>query len=66
MPPPARRAQLTCGQWSRPTCALIFGVRPNSPMMTTVQSSVEPALVQVLDEGADALVEDGEVLAPPA
>ena len=53
---------MTCGQWSRPTWALIFGVRPNSPMTTTVQSLSRPRCVQVLDQGADALVEDREVL----
>src|SRR5262249_45399533 len=42
MPPPARRAQLTCGQWSRPAPLLMRGVRPNSPQAITVTSSSIP------------------------
>src|SRR5438128_2496072 len=39
-PRPARAAENTCPQWSRPPLPLIFGVRPNSPIHTT---SVEPS-----------------------
>jgi hypothetical protein len=42
IPPPARIAQLTCGQWSRPDPLLIVGVRPNSPHAITVTSSSIP------------------------
>ena len=38
IPPPAKSAVLTCGQWSRPASLLIFGVRPNSPH-TTIETS---------------------------
>ena len=42
IPPPASRAQATCGQWSRPASLLIFGVRPNSPQTTTDTSLSRP------------------------
>ena len=30
-PPPAKTTEAAPGQWSRPACGLIRGVRPNSP-----------------------------------
>ena len=52
---------LTGAQWSRPASRLILGVRPNSPQTMTLTSSVEAALMDVFDEGGDAVIEDGEV-----
>ena len=63
MPPPASRAQLTCGQWSRPASLLMRGVRPNSPQTTTVTSFEHAAHFQIVDQGGEALVELGAVVA---
>ena len=63
MPPPARKAQLTCGQWSRPASLLIRGVRPNSPQAMTVTSFEHAAGFQVFDQGAEALIELDAVIA---
>src|SRR5262245_11004523 len=42
-PPPATRALITGAQWSRPpSWLLIFGVRPNSPHITTTTSLSRP------------------------
>ena len=42
MPPPARTVVHEVGQWSRPCCRLIFGVRPNSPIQTISVESSRP------------------------
>ena len=52
-------------QWSRPACLLIVGVRPNSPNIITSVSSQHAALGQVVEQGADGLIDDRQVLAQP-
>src|SRR5258708_661746 len=42
MPPPAIDIVQHCGQWSRPPAGLIFGVRPNSPIATTIVLESSP------------------------
>ena len=55
-PPPASTALKQYGQWSRPALALIFGVRPNSPIaMTSVESS-KPRSARSLISAAYALI----------
>ena len=41
-PPPANMAWPAGAQWSRPPSLLIFGVRPNSPQITTAMSWSSP------------------------
>ena len=62
-PAPAKTAENTAAQWSRPSRVLAFpvlvpirGVRPNSPVTTTSVSSSSPRRFQVVEQGRDALV----------
>ena len=61
MPPPARSAQFTTGQWSRPTWALIFGVLTLS--LTSNQVATGLALT-IFGIGLSALVGSGFVGIP--
>ena len=63
MPPPASKAQLTLGQWSRPAPLLILGVRPNSPQAMTVRIFEHAAGREVFDQGTKALIELAAVIA---
>ena len=47
MPPPASTTAHDAGQWSRPVCPLIFGVRPNSPWQTTSVRVEQAAVLEV-------------------
>src|SRR5437016_11655714 len=42
IPPPPITIDQHCGQWSRPPAGLILGVRPNSPIATTIVLSYMP------------------------
>ena len=44
IPPPANTVVQAAGKWSRPAWALIFGVRPNSPIQTISVESSSPRL----------------------
>ena len=57
MPPPAIDTVQHCGQWSRPPAGLIFGVRPNSPIATTIVLSSSPRLVEVFEQRRVGVVE---------
>ena len=63
MPPPARRAHDSCGQWSRPSVLLMRGVRPNSPQTTTETSFSRPRACKSSTSAETAGVEQRHVAA---
>ena len=57
IPPPASTVVQAAGKWSRPACALILGVRPNSPIHTIKRRLEQPACAQVVHQRGPGRVE---------